>query len=137
MVIKNRNFVRVREYEINLSNVSSFKIHPGKLIFNMSYSTVSRNGYMADFIFVPDFTDDDVSNVLNNEYFKENFQKIFNGTSDVYINVNSVSSFKYEAEKNRYIINFNTIHTYDFTPEKQRVMAEFMYAYERGTHDGR
>lgn len=121
-------FVRISDYIINLKNVGSFKIEPEKLIFNMAYSTVGRTGYKADFIFIDEYTDEDVETITENEYFVENFIKIFNGSSEAYINKNAIGSFKFEKDKQRYVINFNTVHTYDFQG-KQKVMAEFMYAY--------
>lgn len=124
-----KNFIKVQEYYINLDNVSSFKIEPEKLIFNMSYTTKTRSGFKSDFIFIDNYIVEDVNNIVESEYFKENFIKIFNGNSDAYINKNCISSFKYEKDKNRYVINFNTVHTYEFSPEKTKVMAEFMYAY--------
>lgn len=122
------NFVKVKEYCINLKNVSSFKVETDKLIFNMSYTTKTKSGFKSDFIFIDGYCNADVSVILENPYFKENFIKIFNGNTDAFVNRNAIASFKFEPEKNRYIINFNSVHTYEFQ-DKQKVMAEFMYAY--------
>lgn len=130
MLFESENFVKIQDYYINLSNVSSFKISPERLIFNMNYSTQNKSGFISDFIFINDFTMSNVSDIMENKYFKENFIKIFNGNSDVFVNKNSISSYKYEPEKKRYIINFNSVHTYEFSPEKSKVLAEFVYAYE-------
>lgn len=130
MLFESENFVKIQDYYINLSNVSSFKVNPNRLIFNMNYSTQNKSGFISDFIFINDFTMSNVSDIMENKYFKENFIKIFNGNSDVFVNKNSISSYKYEPEKKRYIINFNSVHTYEFSPEKSKVLAEFMYAYE-------
>lgn len=130
MLFENENFVKIQDYYINLSNVSSFKVNPNRLIFNMNYSTQNKSGFISDFIFINDFTMSNVSDIMENKYFKENFIKIFNGNSDVFVNKNSISSYKYEPEKKRYIINFNSVHTYEFSSEKSKVLAEFMYAYE-------
>lgn len=130
MLFENENFVKIQDYYINLMNVSSFKVNPNRLIFNMNYSTQNKSGFISDFIFINDFTMSNVSDIMENKYFKENFIKIFNGNSDVFVNKNSISSYKYEPEKKRYIINFNSVHTYEFSPEKSKVLAEFMYAYE-------
>ena len=130
MLFENENFVKIQDYYINLMNVSSFKVNPNRLIFNMNYSTQNKSGFISDFIFINDFTMSNVSDIMENEYFKANFIKIFNGNSDVFINKNSISSYKYEPEKKRYIINFNSVHTYEFSSEKSKVLAEFMYAYE-------
>ena len=130
MLFENENFVKIQDYYINLMNVSSFKVNPNRLIFNMNYSTQNKSGFISDFIFINDFTMSNVSDIMENEYFKANFSKIFNGNSDVFINKNSISSYKYEPEKKRYIINFNSVHTYEFSSEKSKVLAEFMYAYE-------
>lgn len=130
MLFENENFVKIQDYYINLSNVSSFKINPNRLIFNMNYSTQNKSGFISDFIFINDFTNANIHDIMENKYFKENFIKIFNGNSDVFVNKNSISSYKYEPEKKRYIINFNSVHTYEFSPEKSKVLAEFMYAYE-------
>ena len=130
MLFENENFVKIQDYYINLMNVSSFKVNPNRLIFNMNYSTQNKSGFISDFIFINDFTMSNVSDIMENEYFKANFIKIFNGNSDVFVNKNSISSYKYEPEKKRYIINFNSVHTYEFSSEKSKVLAEFMYAYE-------
>ena len=130
MLFENENFVKIQDYYINLMNVSSFKVNPNRLIFNMNYSTQNKSGFISDFIFINDFTMSNVSDIMENEYFKANFIKIFNGNSDVFINKNSISSYKYEPEKKRYIINFNSVHTYEISSEKSKVLAEFMYAYE-------
>ena len=130
MLFENENFVKIQDYYINLMNVSSFKVNPNRLIFNMNYSTQNKSGFISDFIFINDFTMSNVSDIMENEYFKANFIKIFNGNSDVFVNKNSISSYKYEPEKKRYIINFNSVHTYKFSSEKSKVLAEFMYAYE-------
>lgn len=130
MLFENENFVKIQDYYINLMNVSSFKVNPNRLIFNMNYSTQNKSGFISDFIFINDFTMSNVSDIMENKYFKANFIKIFNGNSDVFINKNSISSYKYEPEKKRYIINFNSVHTYEFSSEKSKVLAEFMYAYE-------
>lgn len=130
MLFESENFVKIQDYYINLSNVSSFKVNPNRLIFNMNYSTQNKSGFISDFIFINDFTMSNVSDIMENKYFKENFIKIFNGNSDVFVNKNSISSYKYEPEKKRYIINFNSVHTYEFSPEKSKVLAEFVYAYE-------
>ena len=130
MLFESENFVKIQDYYINLMNVSSFKVNPNRLIFNMNYSTQNKSGFISDFIFINDFTMSNVSDIMENKYFKANFIKIFNGNSDVFINKNSISSYKYEPEKKRYIINFNSVHTYEFSSEKSKVLAEFMYAYE-------
>ena len=72
------NFVKVKEYCINLKNVSSFKVETDKLIFNMSYTTKTKSGFESDFIFIDGYCNADVSVILENPYFKENFIKIFN-----------------------------------------------------------
>lgn len=123
------NFIKIKEYYINLDNVSSFKIEPNKLIFNMAYTTETHSGFKSDFIFVDNYIPEELNRILESEYFKKIFIKIFNGSTDAYINRNCISSFKFEKEKNRYIINFNTVHTYEFSPNKTKVLAEFMYAY--------
>lgn len=127
-LINEPSFIQIGEYSINLKNVGSFKTESNRLIFNMTYSTVTRAGYKADFIFIDDYCNEDVGKIFENLYFAENFIKIFNGSSDVYVNKNAIGSFKFEEDKQRYIINFSTVHTYDFQG-KQKVMAEFMYAY--------
>jgi len=123
------NFIKIKEYYINLDNVSSFKIEPNKLIFNMAYTTETHSGFKSDFIFVDNYIPEELNRILESEYFKKIFIKIFNGSTDAYINKNCISSFKFEKEKSRYIINFNTVHTYEFSPNKTKVLAEFMYAY--------
>lgn len=127
-LITDPQYVQVGEYVINLKNVSSFKVDTEKLIFNMCYSTVGKSGYKADFIFVDDYSAADVERIISSPYFTENFIKIFNGSSEAFINKNTIGSFKFEKEKQRYVINFNTAHTYDFQ-DRKKVMAEFMYAY--------
>ena len=128
-LINQENFIKIKEYYINLDNVSSFKIEPNKLIFNMAYTTETHSGFKSDFIFVDNYIPEELNRILESEYFKKIFIKIFNGSTDAYINKNCISSFKFEKEKNRYIINFNTVHTYEFSPNKTKVLAEFMYAY--------
>lgn len=128
-LINQENFIKIKEYYINLDNVSSFKIEPNKLIFNMAYTTETHSGFKSDFIFVDNYIPEELNRILESEYVKKIFIKIFNGSTDAYINRNCISSFKFEKEKNRYIINFNTVHTYEFSPNKAKVLAEFMYAY--------
>ncbi len=130
MIISGEEFVQVQDYAINLRNVSSFKISPKRLIFNMNYSVSGKSGLISDFIFINEFNNEDINKVMDNKYFKENFFKIYNGNSDVYVNKNSVVSYKYEKDKNRYVLNFNSAHTYEFSPGVQKTMAEFMYAYD-------
>ena len=125
---KLNNFVKIKDYTVNLDNVCSIKFED-KIIINMAYTTQTKAGFKPDFIFVEDYTDDDVKNILENPVFKEKFIKVFNGNTDAYINIDSIGSFKYEPQKKRYIINFNSVHTYNFD-NKQRVLAEFMYAYD-------
>lgn len=122
------NFVKIKDYTVNLDNVCSIKFED-KIIINMAYTTQTKTGFKPDFIFVEDYTDEDVKSILENPVFKEKFIKVFNGNTDAYINVDSIGSFKYEPQKKRYIINFNSVHTYNFD-NKQRVLAEFMYAYD-------
>lgn len=128
-LINQENFIKIQEYFINLDNVSSFKIESNRLIFNMAYTTETHSGFKSDFIFIDNYIQEDVNKILESEYFKKTFIKIFNGSTNAYINKNCISSFKFEPEKNRYIINFNTVHTYEFSPNKTKVLAEFMYAY--------
>lgn len=130
-ISKRDNFVQIKEYHINLNNVMSIKIED-KIIVNMAYTTQTKAGYKPDFIFIEDYSEDDVNRLLNNPVFSEKFIKVYNGNGYAYINIDSIGSFKYEPDKKRYIINFKCVHTYSFEPEKKRVLAEFMYAYEEG-----
>lgn len=125
---KLNNFVKIKDYIVNLNNVCSIKFED-KIIINMAYTTQTKAGFKPDFIFVEDYADEDVKNILENPVFKEKFIKVFNGNTDAYINIDSIGSFKYEPQKKRYIINFNSVHTYNFD-NRQRVLAEFMYAYD-------
>ena len=123
------NFVKIKDYVVNLNNVCSIKFEDDKIIINMAYTTQTKAGFKPDFLFIEDYTNDDVVNIIENEVFKEKFIKVYNGSTNAYINVDSIGSFKYEPQKKRYIINFNSVHTYNFD-NKQRVLAEFMYAYD-------
>lgn len=123
------NFVKVKDYIVNLNNVCSIKFEEKKIIINMSYTTQTKAGFKPDFIFIEDYTNDDVVNIKENEVFKEKFIKVYNGNTDAYINIDSIGSFKYEPQNKRHIINFKAVHTYNFD-NKQRVLAEFMYAYD-------
>lgn len=99
---------------VNLSAVSSIVLPEAnhRVIFNMAYAcTMSsmgtrKNGVqLADYIYWDDYSAEQLDELINSKYVKDNFLS-FPGCNRL-VNKNCISNIKIDVARNRIIININ------------------------------
>ena len=130
-------FIETNERLVNLKNVSNINIldrSPGRIIFNMNYhidildKKINKNKLISDYVYW-DASDremflDNLDQLEQNEYLKENFIKGLNGE---FINKNLISSVKFSDDKERVIFNMSHPITFVNYKGEQKITSEFVY----------
>lgn len=93
---------------VNLRNVSSIKIDSFKsrLILNMNYPIKKNGNIIPDYIYVDNFTQDDLNLIKENPNFKD----FVEGSPTIWVNKNEIASIRVCSDG--VIVNMAVPHTY-------------------------
>ncbi len=130
---------KFKNMAICLAHTSTIKVivDENRVVFNLDYSIVRNGNALADYIYVNDYTKEDLK-FLNLEYFKENFIEY---EPNGFINKNCIVSAKYNHEKQCIIFNLNHLHTYKLTISDENEVSYSKktnipkYVYMKATYD--
>lgn len=126
-------FLKVNNTVVNLDNVSNINLikHRNRIAFNMNYNIELRidekTKYISDYVYWDAKDDreyeDNLRRLQTDDFFICEFIKHPNG----FININEISSIKYNEFKRRVI--FNLSHTVSFKDESGdfKLTSEFVY----------
>lgn len=128
-------FFKTSSRIINLTNVSNINIikENFRVVFNMNYYVDIHKGKetnkISDYVYW-DFLNleemnKSLSTLYENKYFMENF--LYNGNK-CFINTKSISSIKFDSNKNRVIFNLSHPITYTNKNFEKKVTSEFVYS---------
>ena len=130
-------FLQTNDRTINLRNVSNINIlhASNRIVFNLNYNIEIPNAtsdgtkLISDYVYwdAVDAHDlkENISRLLNNEYFEKNF--LCDSSNNVFVNLNEISSIKYSEKKHRVIFNLSHPVTFRDYDKKERVTSEFVY----------
>ena len=130
-------FLQTNDRTINLRNVSNINIlhTSNRIVFNLNYNIEIPNAtsdgtkLISDYVYwdAVDAHDlkENISRLLNNEYFEKNF--LGDSSNNVFVNLNEISSIKYSEKKHRVIFNLSHPVTFRDYDKKERVTSEFVY----------
>lgn len=130
-------FLQTNDRTINLRNTSNINIlhASNRIVFNLNYNieipctTSTGTKLISDYVYwdAVDAHDlkENISRLLANQYFAENFLRDSSG--NVFVNMNEISSIKYSEKKHRVIFNLSHPVTFRDHDKKERVTSEFVY----------
>lgn len=116
---------------LNLKKVSNVNIVKNRIVFNMNYSVdINNSRLISDYVYW-DSNDayglnSKIKQLSQNKYFIENF--ITKPFQDGFINMNEISSVKFEDNKFRVIFNLSHPVTFTDYNGKNKITSEFVYA---------
>lgn len=128
-------FLEINGQSINLRNVSNVNVvrDRNRVVFNMNYGISIGTGNhpktISDYVYW-DASDSselsqNMSDLINNRYFADNFLSDVN--KSVFINVNEISSIKYIERKCRVIFNLSHPVSFIDHDKQERITSEFVY----------
>jgi hypothetical protein len=124
-------FLQTNERITNLKNVSDINIltKSNRIVFNLNYNIKLHGKMISDYIYWDSDDAKDMSNKLdylkNDTYFKKNFIDKKDGYG--YININCISSIKFNENKNRVIVNLSHTGAYIDNYGNKKITSQFIF----------